>query len=591
MHSHTGGARVHLRRYTPPRRYNADFDGDEMNLHVPQSVTAQSDVGMLMMVSRQIISPQANRPIMGIVQDTLLGAHLLSITNRFFSRVDACHLVSHLRYARHLLPAPCVQHPRELWSGKQILSLLFPCDFTYGSCRVDFNDPEAASKPVIVDGNFLVGILSKASLGTSAGGIIDLFFRMYNSMRTLRFMSDIQRLVNMWLQFHGFNVSISDCVMSETGERRVKKRMDVAMHYAEDLMKEPFEKGTAEAAELEKTVVRILSKTLMQTAGIVDEELPAENAIRSMVNAGSKGNPINLSQICGCVGQQSIEGRRVFAEKGERTLTCFAEGDVSLAGHGFVQNSYALGLPPHEYFFHAMAGREGLVDTAVKTATTGYIQRRQVKSMEDHKVCFDGTIRSADDSIIDFSYGGDGMDATRLERMHLPILHESEASLAGRLTTRERGLAATAMARIRQCLGTETRVVIPFNPARIHATAAKAQVADALQATDVERCSMVQEHLAQEPSALYKLVILDAFCASRLVGLSCETIRRIFEQVGEHKSRAEVAPGEMVGSIAAQSIGEPCTQAPLFLPPTHPPALAAPTLAVSLLTTARGACR
>ena len=152
------------------------------------------------------------------------------------------------------------------------------------------------------------------------------------------------------------------------------------------------------------------------------------NAIRTMVNAGSKGNPINLSQICGCVGQQSVEGRRVHSERFNRTLTYFDHKDKSVNGHGLVQNSYALGLHPYEYFFHAMGGREGLVDTAVKTATTGYIQRRQVKAMEANRCHYDCTVRNAESSNVS-TYGGDGYDACKLEKHDFPPITMSTEQL------------------------------------------------------------------------------------------------------------------------------------------------------------------
>lgn len=348
--------------------YNADFDGDEMNLHVPQSPTAIADVATLMMVPRQIISPQANRPVMGIVQDTLLGAHLLTDADIFLDRMMACHLIACLKYSKHRLCTPCIKKPVELWSGKQLISLLLPPTLNMGKFIPDDTETH---RVLVRRGILLTGRLSKATLGTSAGGFVDVLFRQFGSTVTIRWMSDIQRIVNAWLCMQGFSVGIDDCMLPPTGETRVRERIETAMKFAGELLKEQKAEGIREQQVLESTVVRILSKVLMQTGGIVDEELGASNSIRKMVTAGSKGNPINLSQICGCVGQQSVEGRRIFAEKGGRTLAYFKQNDTSLTGQGFVENSYVLGLHPHEYFFHAMGGREGLVDTAVKTATTG----------------------------------------------------------------------------------------------------------------------------------------------------------------------------------------------------------------------------
>ena len=543
--------------------YNADFDGDEMNLHVPQSPAATADVASLMMVSRQVISPQANKPVMGIVQDTLLGSHLMSKDNVFFDRIQACHLIAGLKYTEHKLPIPCIVSPEKKWSGKQLLSLILPQNMSLGTL-FESDDICEHKKCFVRNGQILTGVLNKSMLGSSAGGFVDILFREFGSSVAIRWMSDIQRLVNAWLMIRGFSVSISDCVLSDTGETRVKERITTAMKYAEELLREPLEKGSPEHGVLESTVVRILSKTLMQTGGIVDEELDPNNSIRNMVNAGSKGNPINLSQICGCVGQQSVEGHRVFPEKGGRTLTCFDHFDNSLAGQGFVQNSYALGLHPHEYFFHAMGGREGLVDTAVKTATTGYIQRRQIKSMEDHKVLYDGTVRNAEESIIDFSYGGDGFDAARIERVKLNILTESVNDICDRMTAWESEQAIFARDMIMQCKTSvlinelDTRVLLPFNPYRMHLE----HNPNSTSATFDELEKLVQHYTLLRKSSIYRATLLDFFCTSKLYAakLSIEEGNAIFEKIKQKWIECKVNYGEMVGSIAAQSIGEPCTQ-------------------------------
>lgn len=543
-----------------------------MNLHVPQSPAAMADVATLMMVSRQVISPQANKPVMGIVQDTLLGAHLFSKDDVFLDKQMVCHLMAGLKYASMIIPQPCIMAPNELWTGKQLLSLIIPKTMSLG-IQYEDNELTTHSKAFVRNGIIHTGILNKSHLGSSAGGFVDVLFREYGSSIVVRWMSEIQRLVNAWLMLRGFSVSIKDCVLSERGEERVKERIMTAMRYAEELLKEPIEKNTPEYSVLESTIVRILSKTLMQTGGIVDEELSSDNSIRNMVNAGSKGNPINLSQICGCVGQQSVEGHRIFPEKGGRTLTCFDYVDNSLAGQGFVQNSYALGLHPHEYFFHGMGGREGLVDTAVKTATTGYIQRRQVKSMEDHKVCYDGTVRNAEEYIIDFSYGGDGMDAARIERVKLGILKESVDGICDRMTAWEAEQALFSRDLILRTkinvliTDLDTRILLPFNPYRMHLKHFEGDPATFDEIEDI-----VKHQVRKRASAIYRATLLDFFCSSKLYSakLSLQEVNALFAKIEKKWVSSRINYGEMVGSIAAQSIGEPCTQvSPQFLFTSH----------------------
>lgn len=548
--------------------YNADFDGDEMNLHVPQSPAAIADVATIMMVPRQIISPQANRPVMGIVQDTLLGAYLFSHDNVLLTRAEACHVAAHIRHSRVALPAPCMLHPVECWSGKQLLSMILPPGFEYGKI---IDAPEEGSNVAVRDGSIVTGLLRKATLGTSAGSFVDILYRECGCMTTAQWMSDIQRLVNAWLCTHGFAVGVKDCVLGERGETRVRKRIQETMQLAVELGTEDVSAGTEEAVVLEGTVVRILSKCLMTTGGIVDEELGADNSIRKMVLAGSKGNPINLSQICGCVGQQSVDGGRVFAEKGGRTLSCFPSPDRSLAGQGFVENSYALGLSPHEYFFHAMGGREGLVDTAVKTATTGYIQRRQMKSMEDHQVRYDSTIRNAENAIIDFSYGGDGMDTIRVERVVMPMLKGE--TLSARLTDWERAAASVCRRELLKCKPTspiDPRILLPFSPARLLGNTRKTAVPSS---SIGELETIVQKAVNEAPSLSIRAAFLDFFHTAALAerGIAPTDATALFERVNNLTMRARINQGEMVGSIAAQSIGEPCTQVSARAPPSRCP--------------------
>jgi DNA-directed RNA polymerase II subunit RPB1 len=149
------------------------------------------------------------------------------------------------------------------------------------------------------------------------------------------------------------------------------------------------------------------------------KNLKEDNNVKQMVVAGSKGSFINISQMSVCVGQQSVEGRRIPFGFRHRTLPHFTKDDFTPEARGFVENSYLRGLTPQEFFFHAMAGREGLIDTAVETAETNYIQRRLVKALEDIMVCYDGTVRNSLGDLIQFTYGEDGMDGAFIESQYI----------------------------------------------------------------------------------------------------------------------------------------------------------------------------
>ena len=458
--------------------YNADFDGDEMNLHVPQSSAAIADAAMLMTVTQQIISPQSNKPVIGIVQDSLLGGHLLSQDDVLLNHKHACQICGSLKHTPKNIGKPSViVRGKKYWTGKQLISTILPSDLIIDSSSINDINYDDKNDVVIRKGRLYYGVLTKKMLGTAAGGIIDVCCREFGNNVAAKFMSDEQRMTNSFLLLKGFSVGISDCILSKEGHQRVNERLEKATTLCEEIMREVNRKDTpAEVKQnAESTIMRILSKTLMQTGSIVNECM-SENAIKTMVSCMSKGTPINLSQICGTVGQQSVEGSRIRAEKGSRTLPCFLPNENTLTSSGFVHNSYALGLTPSEFFYHAMGGREGLVDTAVKTSVTGYIQRRQIKSMEDNKVAYDGTVRDSMDGVVDFFWGGDGLDSSKLERVKLNVFTEKVESLRKRLNDVEFGTFMNARNNLlsTRLLPTmpslDSRVLLPFSPMRLKQT-------------------------------------------------------------------------------------------------------------------------
>tara|TARA_B100000787_G_C16198413_1_gene302816 strand:+ start:3062 stop:7594 length:4533 start_codon:yes stop_codon:yes gene_type:complete len=559
--------------------YNADFDGDEMNMHVPQSACSIAEVANIMAVPCQIISPQANKPCIGIVQDTLLGSYLATRPGVFITKNDMMNYISWVKYPHHNyeLPTPAICKPVELWTGSQLFSMLLPRTMMLTRCR----DASAIAVPgegdvLIRKGVLLYGHLGKATLGSSANGIIDVMFRDFGSLQTIRFTGDVQRVINQWLMKRGFSVGISDCVLDEKGQEEIKERIDNGFVNCEAILNENI--PSSMQSEAEGTVGRILSKLLMQTGDSVQSHLH-ENSIAAMVKAGSKGNPINLSQICGCVGQQSVEGKRIIPESASRTLSCFALDEKSINANGFVQNSYCLGLEPHEYFFHAMGGREGLVDTAVKTATTGYIQRRQMKAMEDNRAAYDATVRNAQATIIQFVYGGDGCDPCRVEKQRLHCITDGEETLRGfvcedmatgvQCTELERLLQRCERVRIGKLSSItpsiDPTVLLPVNMYRL---LSNWQHDDGAVVSEEEAHRIVSdlvEDLQRETPGY-----CECLCASICYYLCSKNLRShnfskdstvaICKEILNRSLSAIVAAGEMVGAIAAQSLGEPCTQ-------------------------------
>lgn len=585
LHKH--GMQAHRVRLMPGRTfrlslivaapYNADFDGDEMNMHVPQSVAARAECSMLLAVSQNVIGPQSNKPVMGIVQDSLLGIHLLTQADSLFDHAHTCRMIACTIHAQRSLPPPCVVvrsrgHMHRFWSGKQIFSRLLPAEMYFGPQTPALDDvlaTQGIDTPVIVrQGNILTGVLRKSHVGTAPGGIVDVLCREYGGVCCCRFFDDAQRLTHAFLLQRDHHVGIHDVLLQTKGHTRVAERLQKASHLCEEIQREVEDDSVPRDVVhvAERSVLRILSKTLSQTGSIVNEYMSDRNAIRRMVTAGSKGTFINLSQICAALGQQSLEGSRIKAEKGTRTLPFFAPHDTSLASRGMVFNSYALGLSPTELFFHGMGGREGLVDTAVKTSQTGYIQRRLNKSFEDHVTHADGTIRNALNEIISFQWGSDGMHPACLERVALPCLAESREAIRQRMTEDEASvfLACREAVMRTKChvLVTEVdlRVLLPFHTKRLRERITRSRATDASHAVDAQAATRVALELARNVPCAVAVAVIDILCASSVTGMDAREHDMLVQHVRTKIGMARCPTGESVGSIAAQSTGEPTTQ-------------------------------
>lgn len=585
--------RVALPVATP---YNADFDGDEMNLHVPQGKAAQAECSMLMAVAQNVIGGQSNKPVLGLVQDTLLGLHLLTLSDVLLDHSHSCRMIACMRHCKRELPRPAITihnaeggggstRPRRIWTGKQIFSIALPADLHLeGDLPKDSAEWKDAKLPVVVrEGRLLCGVVRKAHIGTAAGGIVDLICREYGGAMCIKFLGDAGRLANAYLLQRGHHVGIKDVILHQDGHVQVEERLQKATRLCEEIQKEVTGDTPAHIAQTaEQSILKLLSKTLLQTGGVVNECLPEDNAIRRMVTAGSKGSFINLSQICAALGQQSLEGSRISVDKTCRTLPCFKPNDKSLASRGMVQNSFALGLTPTETFMHAIGGREGLVDTAVKTSQTGYLQRRMNKSMEDARVHTDGTIINAVGEVISFSWGSDGLQPTALERVKLHVLGEANDSIRQRMTEEEASLALKCKYEILRVKGdtlvaeVDLRVLLPFHPQRVKGKIARARDArgnSPNHGTDRETGDDVRGHepfrrggvgevveFARRCSNVVALAVLDVFCAGAVAGMTTEEYESALSFVKTKVAQARAVPGESVGCIAAQSIGEPCTQ-------------------------------
>jgi len=413
----------------PP--YNADFDGDEMNLHALQSEEARAEAKILMRVQEHILSPRFGGPVIGAIHDHITGLFLMTFKDTNFSEEEAIQILSRIEYNKPL-PTPAMEidgAPR--WTGKQIFSLILPEDLNLEyKAAVCLSCDECVKERcdevygvdayvVIRKGEILNGVIDEKSVGAFKGKILAKIALENPGNGAREFVDTITRLAVGAITTIGFTTGIDD----EDIPPEATDQIIVTLHEAEnrvDKLVEAYNMGLLEhlpGRSLEETLeveaMKTLGKARDSAGQIAGRYLGLENSAVIMARSGARGSMLNLSQMSGSIGQQAVRGERISRGYNGRTLPHFQKGDLGAEAKGFVKSNYKSGLSPTEYFFHAMGGREGLVDTAVRTSRSGYMQRRLINALEDLKVMHDGSVRNTAGTIIQFKYGEDGIDPCR----------------------------------------------------------------------------------------------------------------------------------------------------------------------------------
>jgi len=619
------------------RPYNADFDGDEMNMHVPQTYESKAEIKEIMHVPRQIVSPQSNKPVMGIVQDSLVGIRLMTKRNSFLTKDQVMQLVLWLGDFNFELPVPAILKPVTLWTGKQIISLLLPEVNIAKNCIVHnkeddkFRLPPRDTKILIEKGELLMGMLDKGVVGDSHGGIVHHIYLDHGQDKAAYFLTYTQNIVNNWLVMHGFSVGCSDIFPDEACQNEVQNIMNEAGKLVDEtfrkaeMKKLDHQPGKRMLDSFEATVNNGLNNKFQEASQKAQTMMTERNNIYNMVASGSKGSNLNIAQIMTCVGQQNVEGKRIPYGFSKRTLPHFTKDDYGRDSKGFVMNSYFTGLRPDEFFFHAMGGREGLIDTAVKTSETGYVQRKLVKALEDIMVKYDGTVRDCGGNIIQFIYGEDGMAGEYIEGFFQKFIEMNNAELKDeylfidafedrefneQLGEYERYFEPSIISdiynnpeslpilkeefekirkyrdEIRRIFPKfENNLYLPMNITRIiknsKASSQSYRYSQSLKC-DLNPIEVISEvntlvesliispgndSISKEAQAngIYLLtMMIRVYLSSKQVCikecLTRETFKKIIGEIGYKFYKAKVHPGEMVGVICAQSLGEPTTQ-------------------------------
>lgn len=399
--------------------YNADFDGDEMNLHVPQSYEAKAESSELENVTRNIVSAKFGKPCLGLIQDACLGIYFLTRDDVFFEKEEACQLLMQCRYPQHPgLPDPAVVKPRRLWTGKQLVSCCIPPGLHLRLHRGNNAGSGGDDDVIIHHGELIKGRLDSRTLGTSHEAIHLHICRLPVSeggggTTAARYLFDMQLMANWYLMNRGFSIGIRDHMLPAAAKRTVCETNETLISTVRELQdRVGGEKKGGEGGDLEHSVTALLRRGLGMGAHIADQALDEQNSIFCTVHSGSKGSIINMGQIMSMVGQQFLEGQRLPV----KSLSAFDSSQKHPEARGYVPNSLFDGLNPTEFLDHAAGGREGIVDTAVKTSVTGYLQRCLMQALSDIATEHDGTVRRANGHIVQFKYAGDGWDGVKLSR-------------------------------------------------------------------------------------------------------------------------------------------------------------------------------
>ena len=551
----------------------------------------------------QIVTPRHGKPVIGVVQDALAGSYRLTRPGITFNRREFMNLMMYNKRFDGTLPTPKAELAR--YTGQQVMSqLLPPINMSMGNKSYDDKDTQESPNYVkIRQGEILQGILDDDIFGKAGKGIIHTTYNDYGPKQTVELLDAIQSTVESFLVLNGFSVGISDLVADDTTKAEVEKIIAQKKKEVEQIMLQVhlglFDNNTGKTnqQEFEDQIFKILNEATNSAGGMATKSLSSENRLISMIKAGSKGNKTNIAQMVACLGQQAIEGKRITYGFTDRTLPHYKKYDDSAESRGFIESSFIRGLSPQEFFFHAMSGREGLIDTAVKTAETGYIQRQLIKALEDLVTQHDGTVRDAAGNIVQFHYGEDGTAATKIESQSLPFLKFSQGDIRKTFgleavdwsLVMEEGLGVPSinseiMGDFIEKAIEDQRILVEYvgksSNLDVGAVQAPVNVSRCIMNTKIQfgltpdgRTDLVPDVVLAgiervvARTAPYNRIwaaLVRFYLAPHNIILKERFTRRAFDTLTEtlvvRHMKSWAQPGEQVGIIAAQSIGEPATQ-------------------------------
>uniref|UniRef100_A0A3B3WQJ2 DNA-directed RNA polymerase subunit n=1 Tax=Poecilia mexicana TaxID=48701 RepID=A0A3B3WQJ2_9TELE len=655
------GEKVLRLHYANCKAYNADFDGDEMNAHFPQTELGRAEAYTLVSTNQQYLVPKDGKPLAGLIQDHMVSGTKMTIRGCFFTKDQYTELVYRGltdKTGRIRLLAPALLKPQQLWTGKQVVSTLLlnilpdkavPLNLT-GKAKIPgkawiqlpprsspgYNpDSMCESQVVIRQGELLVGVLDKAHYGSSPYGLVHCCYELYGGETSGKLLSCLARLFTAYLQlYRGFTLGVEDILVKPGANMRRKQiiqeslkigttalqaafKLPPSMTPAEaasrwqDAHLSPDQRDFSMADHKFKEVANQVNNDINKVCMPVGLHTPfPDNNLQLMVQSGAKGSTVNTMQISCLLGQIELEGRRPPLMPSGKFLPCFQPYDPSPGAGGFVSGRFLTGIKPQEFFFHCMAGREGLVDTAVKTSRSGYLGYKSVglciiKHLEGLVVQYDLTVRDSDGSVVQFLYGEDGLDIPKtqfLQPRQFPFIENNYEvirksqnldSVLARLDPHTAAHHFTAIQRWkakRELACPRTGAFLLFSQKKLAKLREAMPSTEPLPAQDPAVLQLVKDWHSLDEAGRAKYARRSSRCPEPTLGLFrpdvcfgsvSENFHDITEKYLQNRGNATeddmetqrlrqllhykwqrslCDPGEAVGLLAAQSIGEPSTQ-------------------------------
>ncbi|MCJ1357129.1 MAG: hypothetical protein MMC33_007125 [Icmadophila ericetorum] len=583
--------------YANCNTYNADFDGDEMNMHFPQNEIARAEALQIADTDHQYLVATSGKPLRGLIQDHISMGVWLTNRDTMYTQEDYHQLLynclrpenNHTATDRIQSIPPAITKPVPLWTGKQVVTTILkniipgshPGLTLSGKSQTASDrwgeDSEEATV-IFKDGELLCGILDKAHLGPAGSGLVHSVYEAYGHTIAGKLLSAMGRLLTKVLHMRGFSCGIEDIVLSDAGnEARMVKLKEaefigrgVALKYVTlDQVSHSNDKELSTRLgevlrddEKHQGLDRVYNAATSALSGdITDTCLPSglvkpfpKNQMQLMTGSGAKGSGVNANLISCNLGQQVLEGRRVPVMISGKTLPSFKPFETDIRAGGYIIDRFLTGVKPQAYYFHAMAGREGLIDTAIKTARSGYLQRCLIKGMEGLRVEYDTSVRDSDGSMVQFLYGEDGLEITKQKHLtDFKFLAQNYLSLVAQLNVKEgfqkiinedaSKWQKNALKKVKKTgnLAIIDPVLAVFNPGSV------------MGSTSENFANALNQYCDENPDKILR----DKEKPKKSDAITKKTFKTLLDM---KYLKSIVDPGEAVGIVAGQSIGEPSTQ-------------------------------